>query len=117
MGHSATWHGTGEREVTFRQAQHGAGLIIDIDSNGLAGEDTLYLYMEYDKLADLLVELSTWPEVVTAAGERFREAILGHDAPAPAPELSPVAVNYFRGAFNRLGYELVPHDQLGGVNA
>lgn len=68
-------------------------------------------------LAEILVELSTWPDVVAAAGERFREAILGHVPDDYVPPLSPIAVDYFRRAFDHYGLVLAEAKAEGGDDA
>jgi hypothetical protein len=73
-------------------------------------DGSVTLYARPDVLADLLVELSTWPDVVNAAGERFRDAILGADVIAQAPELSEIAKDYFRKGFAQYGLSLVDSD-------
>lgn len=107
MGNTITLHGTGPRNVTVNGATSAGGLAIEIDSHGDAGADTLYLYLDHEGFAAVLIELSTWPEVVAAAGEAWREAIIGANATATTPELDPIARDHFARALSRYGLTMV----------
>lgn len=106
MGSTIYAHTGDTGRVEWHRLTDDSGLGADVFEGENRHPSNVAIFCDTGALADLLVKLSSWPDVVAAAGERFREAIIGHVADDYVPPLSPLAVDYFRRAFDHYGFVL-----------
>jgi hypothetical protein len=106
MGSEYTTHTYEADTVTFERIGGESGLKVNVRRGTGTDVERFAMWTTPAVLADLLVELSTWPDVVTAAGERFRDAILNCGPVDDVPRLDPIAADYFRRGFEHYGMVL-----------
>jgi hypothetical protein len=117
MGSTFETHVDRDDRITFGRLTQSLGLRISRIAGDGGDYTTVNLFATPDVLADLLITMTTWSDVVELANKR-----LADDGCAPilfgeAPQLTKSAIAYFRAGFEQCGLDLRAKDMRGDDNA